>query len=195
MISARPSSAACTGWVARWMRDDRRGVAAVEFAIIGTVLLTATLGFFETVLIVRAQTLLSSAVANMADMVAAGSGIPPVTQLLLRDYCKGAQLSMVPYATTGLSMAVASVTHASGSGGTAADWEYDGACPVTATALGSNGATILASSMVPSSGDSVIVIQASYTYTPVVSTVLSSITLTQTAFSRPRYGSVKCVGC
>jgi len=181
--------------VARWVRGDQRGVAAVEFAIIGTVLLTATLGFCETVLIVRAQTLLSSAVANMADMVAAGSGSPLLTQLILRDYCKSAQLTMVPYATAGLSMAVASVTHASGSGGTAADWEYDGACPVTAPALGSNGATTPASSMVPSGGDSVIVIQAGYTYTPVVSTIVSSITLTQTAFSRPRYGSVKCLGC
>ncbi len=177
------------------MRGDQRGVAAVEFAIIGTVLLTATLGFCETVLIVRAQTLLSSAVANMADMVAAGSGSPLLTQLILRDYCKSAQLTMVPYATAGLSMAVASVTHASGSGGTAADWEYDGACPVTAPALGSNGATTPAFSMVPSGGDSVIVIQAGYTYTPVVSTIVSSITLTQTAFSRPRYGSVKCLGC
>lgn len=181
--------------MARWVRGDQRGVAAVEFAIIGTVLLTATLGFCETVLIVRAQTLLSSAVANMADMVAAGSGSPLLTQLILRDYCKSAQLTMVPYATAGLSMAVASVTHASGSGGTAADWEYDGACPVTAPALGSNGATTPAFSMVPSGGDSVIVIQAGYTYTPVVSTIVSSITLTQTAFSRPRYGSVKCLGC
>jgi Flp pilus assembly protein TadG len=181
--------------LARRIRDDRRGVAALEFAIVGTMLLAATLGFFETVLVVRAKTLLTSAVANMADLVAAGSGIPPITQLTLRDYCKGVQLTMVPYTTTSLAMAVASVTHATGSGGTAADWEYDGACPTTAAALGSNGATTLASPMVPSGGDSVIVIQASYTYTPVVSTILSSVTLKQTVYSRPRYGSVKCLGC
>ncbi len=175
---------------ARRICGDRRGIAAIEFAIVGTVLLTATLGLFETVLVVRAQALLSSAVANMAEMVAAEDGLPPVTQLTLRDYCGGVQLTMGSYATAGLSMAVASVTRPAGSGSPARDWEYDGACPTAAASLGSGGASALATSMVPSSGDSVIVIQASYVYTPVINTVLPSVVLTQTAFARPQGHSV-----
>lgn len=42
--------------VATRLCSDKRGVAAIEFAIIGTLLLTATLGFAEIVMLVRAQT-------------------------------------------------------------------------------------------------------------------------------------------
>lgn len=55
-------------------------------------------------------------------MIAADEGLPPITQATLRDYCGGAQLTMVPYATAGLSMAIASVIQ-----GTGRDWEYDNA--------------------------------------------------------------------
>ncbi len=192
MSEPAPSRAACIHLAARRMRSDRRGVAAIEFALVGTLLLIATLGFFETVLIVRAQTLLSSVVANMAELVAAQSGVPIAT---LTDYCGGARLTMAPYPTTSLSMAVASVTHSSTSGNTARDWEYDGACPTAAAAIGSAGAAALGGSMVPNGGDSVIIIKASYTYTPSINVLLSSITLKQTAFARPIRGAVACSNC
>ena len=170
--------------------STKRGVAAVEFAIVGTVLMTATLGFAEIVLLVRAQTLLASAVANMATMIAADQGLVPVTQLTLRDYCGGAQLTMSPYATAGLSMAIASVTQ-----GTGRDWEYDNACPTAATALGAANASTMASPMVTTSGTSVLMIQARYAYTPPINILLPSVVLTQTAFSSPRFGKVNCLGC
>ena len=190
-----PSHAARIRSPARQMRDGKRGVAAIEFAIISTVLLVATLGFFETVLAVRAKMLLSSSVASMAEMLGAESGIPPLTQTIMNDYCKGVRLTMGAYTTTSLSMAVASVTFAAGSKGPARDWEYDGACPTTAGALGSSGAMSLTSSMTSNSGDSVIVIQASYTYVPVINTVLPSMTFTQTVFAHPRYNRVYCINC
>lgn len=169
---------------------DRGGVAAIEFAIVGTLLMTATLGFAEIVMLVRAQTVFSSAVANMAAMIAADAGVPPITQATLRDYCGGAQLTMAPYATTGLSMAIASVTQ-----GTGRDWEYDSACPTAATALGAANASTLASPMVTSSGASVLIIQARYAYTPAITILLPSVVLTQTAFASPRHIKVDCVGC
>ena len=190
-----PSHAARIRSAARQMRDGKRGVAAIEFAIIATVLLVATLGFFETVLAVRAKMLLSSSVANMAEMLGAETGMPPVTRTTLNDYCKGVRLTMGAYATTSLAMAVASVTYAAGSRGPARDWEYDGACPTTAGALGSSGAMSRTASMTSNSGDSAIVIQASYTYVPMINTVLPSMTFTQTVFARPRYNRVYCSNC
>lgn len=185
-----PSRSASVRSVLCRMRGDKRGVAAIEFAIIGTLLLTTTLGFAEIVMLVRAQTLLASAVANMATMIAADQGLPPITQATLRDYCGGAQLSMTPYATAGLSMAIASVTQGKGR-----DWEYDNACPTAATALGAANASALASPMVTSRGASVLIIQARYAYTPAINILLPSVVLTQTAFSSPRSGKVSCLSC
>ena len=172
------------------LRGAKRGVAAIEFAIIGTLLLTATLSVAEIVLLVRAQTVFSSAVANMATMIAADPGVPPITQATLRDYCGGAQLTMSPYATAGLSMAIASVTQ-----GTGRDWEYDNACPTAATPLGAANASTLASPMVTSNRASVLIIQARYAYTPAINILLPSVVLTQTAFSSPRHIKVYCDTC
>ncbi len=189
MKTSKPSRSLGSRLAAR-LCSDKRGVAAVEFAIIGTLLMTATLSFAEIVMLVRAQTLLSSAVANMATMIAADQGVPPITQATLRDYCGGAQLTMAPYATTGLSMAIASVTQ-----GTGRDWEYDNACPTAATALGAANASALASPMVTTSGSSVLIIQARYAYTPAINILLPSVVLTQTAFASPRSQKVSCATC
>lgn len=173
------------------LRRHRRGVAALEFALVAPLFLALTIGFFDVVRLVRVKSLLTDAVSNMAEMVAAESGVPAVMQTSLQDYCQGVRLTMNAFATTTLSMAVASVTYASGSSSAAMDWEYDGACPTAATALGAAGAKTLASAMVPNSGDSVIVIKASYTYAPIINAALGSIVLNQTVFARPRYGVVK----
>lgn len=192
MSGPRLSRAVCIHSAVRQMWRGRRGVAAIEFAVISTLLMIATLGFYEMVLVVRVQTLLSSAAANMAEQVAAQTGLPIVT---LNDYCGGAQLTMVPYPTTSLSMAVASVTKPSGSGNAATDWEYDRACPTAATAMGGAYAAGLGGPMVPNGGDSVIIIKASYTYNPPINVILSSITLHQTVFARPIRRAVACTDC
>lgn len=192
MREPAPFPAACTHPATRRIWSDRRGVAAIEFAIIGTLLMTATLGFFEIVQIVRAQTYLSSAVANMAEQIAAQNGVPIAS---LNDYCGGARLTMASYPTTRLAMAVASVTKPNAGANAARDWEYDAACPTTAAAIGSGTAAGLGGPMVPNPGDSVIIIKASYRYDPPINVILSSITLTQTVFARPIRGSVTCSGC
>lgn len=179
---------------ARLMCDDLRGFAAIEFAVVAPVLLIAMIGFFETVQTVRAKSLLTAAVANMVEMIATEKGAPELTPGTMQDFCRAAQLTMRPFAATSLSMAIASVTNSTAAPpGPARDWEYDAACPSAASPFGANGAKAAATSMVPDAADSVIMIKASFTYTP--SLILSATTFTQTVFARPRYNTVACPSC
>jgi len=183
----------CTSRVrgmARRFGRHQRGVAALEFALIAPFFLLLTIQCFDVIRLVRVNSLLVNAVSDMAEMVAAESSTPAVTSASLKDYCQGAKLTMRSFDTTTLSMAVASVTYKTGSASPAMDWEYDAACPTTATALGATKAQTLASPMVPTSGDSVLAIQASYTYTPIFNIALGSVVLSQTVFARPRHGVV-----
>lgn len=178
----------------RLLGDDRRGVAAVEFAFAAPVLLVAMIGFFETVQTIRAKSLLTAAVANMVEMIAAADAAPAMTPATMQDFCRGAQLTMRPFVTTTLSMAIASVTNVKTiPTGPTRDWEYDAACTTTGAAFGANGAKGTAGPMVPDPADSVIMIRASFTYTPAL--ILSATTFTQTVYARPRHNAVTCPSC
>ena len=100
------------------------------------------------------------------------------------DFCSGIRLVMTPLPTAGLQATVASVTDTAS--GYVVDWQ-DESCgsgaPMTAPAT-------LAQSYIPAVNDSIIVVQASYAYHPVVSSVLSpSIALVRTSYARARGGA------
>jgi len=99
---------------------------------------------------------------------------------------------MTPLSATPLKIAIASVTNDNST--LTVDWQ--------ATSCGNassiSNATGLAAGLVPDSGDSVIVVQATYQYTSPVKYLLSSvINMQQNSFQRPRNGStVQCSsGC
>jgi Flp pilus assembly protein TadG len=183
---------------------DRRGIVAVEFALIAPFLLALLFGLFEVSSLVRVSLKLSHAANNLAKIIAQQQ--PPdqqdpaqVSQSQLADFCTGAGYALSPYSTGSLSAAVVSLTSSKG-GTPTADWEYDAACAQKAGAYGATAASMAGSggyALTPSAGDSVIVVRASYTYTPILHYVLgSSWTLTQTAFSRPRSGAtIACSDC
>lgn len=154
------------------------------------------LGTAETVRFVRTKLLFNTAVMGMAESIAAqysvssGSGAGT-----LSDFCKGAQLTMLPLSSTSLSAAITSVSNPLGKGAQQ-DWEVDTACPATATVLGSNAAVALGSPLVPSSGDSVLIVQARYTYTPTLKAIIPlPLSLSTTIRLRPRSGAIACKSC
>ncbi len=157
---------------------DRAGAVAIEFALIVPLLLTLCLGLFEASEAVRADMKVRSAAQTLAQLVASQASINAST---MSSFCAAAQLVMAPYATAPLQTAVASVSN---TGGTAAiDWQ-DTTCG-GGTVPGN--AVTLATSMVPNAGDSVIVVQATYTYTgPVVYVLPGTIDMSQIAYARPR---------
>lgn len=153
---------------------DRSAVAVIEFAIILPLMLALSLGTFEATRAVRAKMKADNAAQTIADLIAAQNS---VNAAALTNFCNGAKMVMVPYSGASLKAAIASVTNG------ALDW-HDETCG-GATAIASP--TTLATTLSGGAGNSVIIVQTTYTYTsPVPYMMPASITLTQTAFARPR---------
>lgn len=158
--------------------SSRSGSVAVEFALIAPILLLLFIGVFEAEEAIRADMKVSTAAQTMAMLVAIQSS---VTATQMSDYCTAAGYVMAPFSSGSLKIAVASVTNNAGT--IRQDWS-DTTCGDAAAITDATG---IAASMVPTATNSVIVVQATYSYTEAVHLVLpSSITMTQTLFSRPR---------
>lgn len=110
----------------RGLLSDRRGTAAVEFALIfGLFLLPLFIGLIEVVTLYRAQEKLNAFVSNLALMVSIetpGSAVSGVYSLpatggggtSLQDVCNGAVAGFKPYPANGLTVQIASVTMQAG---------------------------------------------------------------------------------
>jgi Flp pilus assembly protein TadG len=163
------------------LAKDRAGTAGIEFALVLPIMLLLSLVALEATLAVMASMCLTNAAESVADIVAQQNS----ANWSISNVCTAGQLSMTPLSGTPLQIAVASVTNNQGSG-VSVDWQ-DTSCGGAATI---SNATTLAMPLIPDSGDSVIVVQASYKYTPPIQYLFSSsITMTQTSYQRPRNGA------
>lgn len=162
--------------VRRLIRDNR-GVAAVEFALLLPVLLLLLSGIIELSNFLMAERRLLEAGNSVADLV--GQSTDLSTSDLNDIYSAAAQV-MAPFPTTTLKIGVASVRYNDTTGVPYLSWSssYNTGSvsnPTTkATGLGQ-------------AGESIIIVTASYTYTPILKTVIKgSYTLTETTYVRPR---------
>ena len=187
--------------VLRFLLRQNRGTAAIEFALVGTVMAMIMIGMYEGAQIERVDMMLSNSAAAVADLVGQQvNGVTGGTAGSLGKFCSAAKLMLTIFPTNGsalgtantYTLAIASVTNYTSTGVTV-DWESDGSCSVTATALGAAAKTMVTSptSLIPNSGspygDSVIVVHATYVYYSVIQYILPGLfTLTQDAYARPR---------
>ena len=156
---------------------DRRGTAAVEFALLAPVLIALVIGGTDVSSAVLASLQVTNAAADVSELVAAQNSVDASA---IANFCQAAQLDMTPLAAAPLQVGIASVTQ--GAGGPAVDWQSGcgGASSVA-------NATSLASGLIPRTGDSVIIVHATYQLTLPAPLILpSTITLTQTSMYRPR---------
>ena len=168
-------------------RQDRRGVAGVEFALVVPVLLTMALGLVETTQVVRASMKLTHATGVFSKALEQQTAINGGSSGTLGDFCKAAAFALAPLKSTTLSADIASVTTPASGSGTQMDWENTNSCPVVTTAMGSSAAITLGKSLVPNLGDSVMIVRLSYVYSNQLKYLFpSSFTFTQTMFVRPR---------
>ncbi|MGI4747376.1 MAG: TadE/TadG family type IV pilus assembly protein [Janthinobacterium lividum] len=159
---------------------DRRGVAAVELALLSPILVMLFLGTFEVTQLIRVKTKMALAAQVIQNMV---TGQNSATANSLAIAYSGGQRVMAPFAGSGLTAAVASVTFTSTGTASAVAWQtlLGGAPGMTKSA-----ACTLAAKMSLGS-DSVIVVKTTYAYTPVLSYMLGkSYALTQITYGRPR---------
>lgn len=160
---------------------DRGGVVAVEFALVLPTLVVLFIGTFEASNLVRVKMKFDEAAPAIANLVALQN--PSQTGTLTSDFCTAASYMLSPFSTSGLNVQVSSVTNNSGT--SSIDWTAN--CN---DLTNPQNAVTLASGLVPNSGDSVIVVQTSYTYTAPVHMILgSSYTFTNNGYSRPRSNS------
>ena len=163
------------------LRQDRRGVAAIEFAITVPVAFGLYLATVEVTNLARAKTKFGAVAGSMAALVAEQNPIGPGT--MTADFCTGEGYAMAPFSAGTLQIQVDSVTNV---GGTITD-AWTKKCGSVSNAA---NAVTLASSLVPNSGNSVIVVQTQYTYSAPISYLLpATATFTGTGYAWPRLGT------
>jgi Flp pilus assembly protein TadG len=165
----------------RRLPRDRRGVVSTEFALTMPLMFGLFVTTVEVTTLARARMKFGAVADSMAALVAEQNPIGQGT--MIADFCTGEGYAMAPFPAGTLNIRVDSVTN---TGGTLADaWTMS--CGSVPNA--SNPVT-LASTLVPNSGNSVIVVQTQYSYSaPITYLLPATATFTGTGFARPRLGT------
>ena len=161
---------------------DKRGVSAVEFALIAPVMIIMYCGLAEVTQAMMAQRRLSNIASQIGDLVAQSSQTGPTK---MTDVFTIGSIIMAPFPTAPLKMCVASVTSDSTGRDTVA-WSRASAsgmstCPAQGAVLTNVPVGVLPASQ------SVILARASYAYASPIKLVLpTTITFQRTFYLRPR---------
>ncbi|MCC7016550.1 MAG: pilus assembly protein, partial [Rhodospirillales bacterium] len=158
------------------MLRDTSGAVAVEFALILPVLITMIMGTIELTNFLTAQRKILAAAQTISDLI---SQETDVTSTDLDDLIAAGKMVLRPMNTSLLSVGVASVRF-DASSTPSVDWTHSlsGGAVANATTL---------ATPVAQANSSVIIVYASYSYTPITgSLILSSRTLSETSITRPR---------
>jgi len=157
---------------------DLRGSAAVEFALIAPVMVVMLTGIAEISNLMMAERRLSGAAHAAADLISQETDL---TSAELSEIFQASRLIMDPFDDTNLTLGAVSVRYDDTTGDPAEDWNgnYNSGSVSNATTLATG---------LGSAGESVIIVTGTFTYTPILSAVLSGpFTLSETAIVRPRY--------
>lgn len=185
---------------------DGRGVAAVEFAYIAPLLILALFGTIEVSRAVMMHKRFQRVSAMIGDLIsredkigsAAGEAAPILNGMML-----SASQVMFPFSSASLKIEVNSVrAKIDDASQTRSVWYYKS----DTKAASSTCATKTMPAGLLSAGNSAIVVDASYTYTPMISRLIpgfkSAVTWTDTITHSPRKGScvhfesgTECGGC
>jgi Flp pilus assembly protein TadG len=154
---------------ARRLTADRRGIAAVEFALLLPFLLILLIGMSETVTALNTDRKVSQVASSAADLVAQAESISTSE---IADIMVAAEQIMLPYSDTSLDVIIASVTF-DDEGEPKVDWSRNksGSAPWGA------GTTppIDIPESISVAGNSLVVGKSSYTYVPLFASMLQNI--------------------
>jgi Flp pilus assembly protein TadG len=160
------------------LRRDKRGVSAVEFALIAPALIAFYFGLAEFTQAMMAERRASHVASSMGDLVAQSTQISNST---ITDIFTIGSTIMSPFPTDTLKMRLTSVT-ANSSGTPKVDWSNGSGMSALST-----GSTVTLPSGLVSAGQSVIMSEVTYTYdSPVDQFIPGTITFTKKFYLRPR---------
>ncbi len=158
-------------------RNNDKGVALVEFALLLPVMLILLIGTLELSNLLRLDRKVTLAANTAVDLTAQQ---PSLSDAELADIFRALELSLIPFGEGGLSVGIRSYEFDPDDGSASVAWTESLAGGV----IDENMATIN-SLAVP--GQSVVVATAQYVYQPIFpSFIFDSFTIDETAFSRPR---------
>lgn len=161
------------------LRRDKRGVSAVEFALIAPALIAFYFGLAEFTQAMMAERRASHVAASMGDLVAQSTQISDST---INDIFTIGATIMSPFPTSTLKMRISSVTANSAGTSNKVDWSNGSGM----TAL-TKGSTVTLPSGLVSASQSVIMSEVTYTYnSPVSQFIHGSISFTKKFYLRPR---------
>jgi len=160
------------------LRDDPRGVSAVEFALLAPVMIAFYFGLAEFCQGYMAQKRMGHVSAVVADLVAQSEAIKASQ---MSDMFKVGDLVMKPFSSTPLKQRASSLTRDT-YGVVRVDWSQgSGMTPRT------NGSTVVIPDGLIEKGESVIMTEATYDYDSPVDYLMPSVTrFSQTYYLRPR---------
>ncbi len=166
------------GGVFKRLRGDRRGVSAVEFAMLAPVMIAMYFGLAEFCQGFMAQKRMAHTTSMVADLVAQRD---VMTGAQIDDVFQVGTLIMKPFSAATLKMRVSQVTR--GADGIArVDWSRGSGM----TARSTNSTVTVPSGMI-ANGESVVMSEATYDYDSPVDYMMPSITrFSQTFYLRPR---------
>jgi Flp pilus assembly protein TadG len=163
----------------RTIAADRRGIAAVEFALIAPFAILLYCGFAELTMAMMAERRAAHAASVVADLVSQTAQVSATTDL--PDIYKVGGAIMSPFSSTPLLLRVTSVT-ADAKGVPKMTWSQgSGLAPLPAGTVSGFPPTLLAA------GDSVIQADVQYAYTSPLQMILPKpITFKSTFYLKPR---------
>lgn len=166
---------------ARWLRrfrDDRKGVSAVEFALIAPIMILFYFGMAELCQGFMAQKRTEHVASAIADLVAQTE---EVTTAELDDVFQVAVQVMRPFPTTTLRQRITSVTRDS-SGVAKVDWSAH-----SNWSARNSGSTVSLPANLIEDGESVVMAEVEYVYaSPFDHVMPASTTMKKTYYLRPR---------
>lgn len=164
--------------IIRAFGGDRRGVSAVEFALIAPFMVTLYLGGVQLSLALTADRKLTSTANAVGDLVAQDDY---VTDGEMADIFAAADAIMAPYRTDPLALRVSSV-RMNDDGDVWVDWSEGEGLPARDP---TNAPAIPDGVLVE--GESIVVVEAGYVFrTPYQIEGLEEFTLSDTVYLRPR---------
>ncbi len=151
------------------------GAAAIEFALVAPLLITALLGAAEAFDLLRASGKIVAAANTIAELTAEGQN--GQTTASLGSIVAAAQQILSPLPSTTLAVSIASIGY-DANGKAMLLWQYSSGTGATvdltkAAGLGSAGTSVIEASLV-------------YPFTPMISAYVGAHTFRETALSRPR---------
>lgn len=157
-----------------------RGMVAVEFALIIPVMITIYFGTVETTNAMTASRRVTSVAQTAADLTAQAASVSTAD---MNDIFAASTAILTPFPTNVVKITVTSVV-ANASNATTVGWSK--AYGTGATALTTGNPVTLPAGLT-TANTSVIMVQVVYTYTSPVSTFITGpITMTETAYLKPR---------